>query len=63
MTASPAILNGRCHCLEKCDSDIKRICQKSISHPNKIERLNLIIEEVLPLFLTMKALRPVERIV
>ena len=28
MTASPAILNGRCHCLEKCDSDIKRICQK-----------------------------------
>ena len=28
MTANPAILNGRCHCLEKCDSDIKRICQK-----------------------------------
>ena len=28
MTASPAILIGRCHCLKKCDSDIKRICQK-----------------------------------
>ena len=28
MTAGPAILNGRCDCLEKCDSDIKRICQK-----------------------------------
>ena len=27
MTASPALI-GRCHCLEKCDSDIKRICQK-----------------------------------